>query len=115
MKIQSIKHILWAEDMDRAVAFWQGAIGLELKLHTPYWSELGWGNVVIALHGGGRGEYHASGLGLQVEDLDAACAEVQAAGGTIRTPPVARPDEGIRLADLVDPEGNGFGLSTLIS
>ncbi len=114
MKILSVMHILWAEDMDRAVAFWRDCLGLAVGLHTPHWSELTTAGSKIALHGGGRGEYHASGLGFQVDDVDAACAEVAAMGGTIRTPPADRPGEGIRLADVIDPEGNGFQFSSPI-
>ena len=111
MKVLSVKCMLTAQDMDRAVAFWRDVGGLEVKLHTPYWSELNWGDAVVALHGGGTGEGHASGLGLQVEDLDAACREVAAGGGRVLSGPEDRPDEGIRLANLVDTEGNAFALS----
>lgn len=114
MKIQAVKHILWAQDMDRAVTFWRDGIGLRVALHTPHWSELRWNEVTVALHGGGEGTYHASGLAFQVADLAEACAEAAAAGGTIRTPPTTRENEGIRLADLVDPEGNGFQLSSFL-
>ena len=115
MKIQALKYILSAQDMDRAVQFWRDAIGLQVALHTPHWSELRWGDATVALHGGGRGEYHATGLGFQVEDIEAACAEVAAAGGTVRQAPVDRPQEGIRIADLADPEGNGFQISSRIA
>lgn len=114
MKIQSVMHILWAEDMDRAVAFWRDGMGCSVRLHTPHWSELTTAGATIALHGGGRGEYHASGLGFRIDDVDAGCAEVAAAGGTIRSRPADRPGEGIRLADLVDTEGNGFQFSSMI-
>ena len=114
MKISSVKFILWAEDMDRAVAFWRDVIGLEARLVTPHWSELAHGDAVVALHGGGDGTYHSTGLGFQIEDIEAACREVVAGGGTVRSQPVDRPREGIRLADLVDPEGNGFQLSQAI-
>ena len=115
MRIEAFKTILWAQDMDRAVAFWQAVAGLDVVLHTPYWSELRWGDATLALHGGGEGTYHASGVALTVGDVDAACAEVRAAGGTVRTEPVDKTEEGIRLADLVDPEGNGFQLSQRIA
>ena len=114
MQIRSVKFILWVQDMDRAVAFWRDGIGLEPALVTPYWSELKWKDATIALHDGGTGDYRATGLGIEVEDVDAACAEVAAAGGQIRKHPVDRSGEGIRLADLVDTEGNGFQLSARI-
>ena len=114
MKIESVKCMLMAQDMDRAVAFWRDACGLGVKLHTPHWSELTWGDAVVALHGGGTGQGRASGLGLQVADLDAACAEVEAAGGRVLSAPVDRPGEGIRLAELIDTEGNAFAMSQLV-
>ena len=45
-----------------------------------------------------------------MDDLDAACQSVIAAGGQIVKPPVDRPEEGIRLATAADPEGNLFSL-----
>jgi len=114
MRIESVKCMLMAQDMDRAVGFWQGVMGLTVKLHTPHWSELAWGDAIVALHGGGTGEGHASGLGLQVADLDAACREVAEGGGRVLSGPEDRPGEGIRLASLVDTEGNAFALSQLV-
>ena len=111
MKIEQVKFILWAKDMDRAVAFWRDAFGFEPKLVTPYWSELAFGDAILALHGGGDGEFRETGLAIQVEDLAAACAEVKEGGGIVRSEPEDRPNEGIRLADLEDPEGNGFQMS----
>ena len=115
MRIKSVKCMLMAQDMDRAVTFWRDVVGLAQKLHTPWWSELAWGDAIVALHGGGTGEGHASGLGLQVDDLDAACREVAAGGGRVLSGPVDRPEEGIRIADLVDPEGNMFALSQVVA
>ena len=103
--------MLMAQDMDRAVGFWRDVMGLEVELHTPHWSELSWRDAIVALHGGGTGDGHASGLSLQVADLDEACQEVAAGGGRVLSGPVDRPGEGIRLADLVDTEGNAFALS----
>lgn len=111
MKIRSVKCMLMAQDMDRAVAFWRDVVGLEVQLHTPHWSELRWSDAVVAIHGGGTGEGHASGLGLEVEDLERACREVEAGGGRVLSRPEDRPGEGLRLAGLVDTEGNAFALS----
>ena len=52
-----------------------------------------------------------TGLGFVVDDLDAACKQVAAAGGTIVTAPRDRPGEPIRLADVADTEGNVFSLA----
>ena len=114
MDVESVKFILWVKDMDRAVAFYRDVIGLYARLHTPHWSELAFGEAVVALHAGGDGTYRPTGLGIQVTDLDAACREVEAGGGRVRTPPQDRPGEPVRLADLEDPEGNGFQLSQYV-
>ena len=53
-------------------------------------------------------------LGLRVTDVDAACADIVAAGGAVRSGPEDRPDEGIRLADVVDTEGNAFMVSAAL-
>ena len=111
MQIENVKFLLSAADMDRAVAFWRDAVGLTSTLESPYWSELTHGTSIIALHGGGDGAFRQTGLGFQVADADAACREVAAAGGAIRTPPVLREREGIKLAEVTDTEGNGFAIS----
>ena len=103
--------MLMAQDMDRAVAFYKNVIGLDVKLHTPGWSELGGEDAVVALHGGGDGEYRPTGLGFGVADVAAACEEVTDGGGTVINPPEERAGEGIVLARVADPEGNGISLS----
>lgn len=111
MKVESALLILMAQDMDRAVSFYRDVLGAEVKLQTPHWSELSIGGANIALHSGGTGEFNATGLGLQVSDIDTACKEVEAGGGKIVSSPVERQDAGIKLAELADTEGNGFSFS----
>ena len=110
MKIQNVKFMLMAQDMDRGVAFYE-ALGLRATTTSPYWSELVHGDAIVALHGGGSGEHTQTGLGMQVDDLEAAVAVVRGAGGTVVREPY--PAEGVTLllAELRDPEGNGFTLS----
>ena len=105
------KFLLSAQDMDRAIAFYRDVIGLEVKECSPWWSELTFGTAIIALHGGGDGEFRRTGLSFTVDDIDAACEAVAQGGGRIRSGPDDRGDEGIHLAELADPEGNGFMMS----
>ena len=112
MDVQKVAFILMAQEMDRAISFYRDVIGLELLVrHGQNWAELGYDNAVVALHGGGDGEYHRTGLAFTVADVAEACEEVSLGGGRIVQPPDARPGEGILLARLADPEGNGFDLS----
>lgn len=112
MKVTKTYFMLHATDMARTLAFYRDAFAFEVRFESPYWSELNWGGATIALHG----REHTpttqteTGLGFEVDDLDAACQSVVAAGGQIVNPPVDRPGEGIRLATAADPEGNLFSL-----
>ncbi len=114
MKLEAVKFMLWAQDMDRAVAFWRDVFGFTPKLETPYWSELAFGDAILALHGGGSGELNITGLSLAVDDVDEACRLAKEAGATIRRAPEDRTQECIRLADVIDPEGNGFSIASRI-
>lgn len=109
--VELVKYMLMAEDMDRAVGFYRDVFGLTPKLTSPHWSELAFGDCIVALHGGGSGEWNETGLSFQVTDLDAACRAVASAGGRIVEEPTARPGEPIRLARAVDPEGNQIMLT----
>lgn len=109
--IRSIKFLLDAQDMERAVGFYRDALGLAVKVQSDGWSELAHGDAIVALHGGGSGAYHETGLSFTVDDIEAACREVTRHGGRMRSGPSDRPGEPIRLAEVTDPEGNGFMLS----
>jgi len=113
MEITETMVMLMAEDMDRAVAFWRDGVGLDERSISPFWSELLAGSTVIALHAG-SGASSVAQLGLRVGDVDAACADIVAAGGAVRSGPEDRTDEGIRLADVIDTEGNAFMVSAAI-
>jgi len=97
--------------MDRAVRFYQVAFGMEPRFTTPEWSELAFGDAIVALHGGGSGEPADTGLGFDVDDAGAACRAVVEAGGTVIKPPEDRGAERIFLALVQDPEGNRFSIS----
>ena len=114
MQIESVIFMLMAQDMDRAVAFYHDVVGLDLRSASPRWSELTRGDATVALHGGGDGEFHDTGLSFQVADLDAACQEVKRGGGRVVKSPEDRPGEPIRLARLADTEGNGFTMSQYV-
>lgn len=111
MKVTKTGFMLNANDMDRALRFYKDVIGLHVSFESPEWSELTYGDATVALHGGKQDTALVeSGLYFYVDDIDAACKEVEAAGGHVVAPPDANPDEGIILAMVGDTEGNGFGL-----
>ena len=111
MKIEALKFLLYVQDMERAVKFYRDTLGLRARLETPHWSELFFGDSILALHAGGTGQRTETGLSIQVAELDTACQEAEAGGASIESPPEARPGEPIKLATLRDPEGNVFSMS----
>jgi predicted enzyme related to lactoylglutathione lyase len=112
--IEKTYFMLMVADMKRAVNFYQDALGLSVEMQSRWWSELQSGGATIALHGGG-GPMTQTGLGFHVDDLDAAVAAVEAHGGAVVGPAMDRPQEGIRLAEVRDTEGNGFSLAQTLA
>ena len=84
MRIESLKYMLMAQDMDRAVAFYRDVVGLKVNSQSPMWSELIHGDAVVALHGGGNGDFNPTGLSVQVSDVESACAEIETEGNDSR-------------------------------
>jgi predicted enzyme related to lactoylglutathione lyase len=110
MKVVKTYFMLMVSDMDRAVRFYERALGLRARFQSPEWSELDSGGTTVALHGGRRGDPAETGLGFEVDDIDKACALVREAGGTIVKPPKQQQDVDLRLATVADTEGNGFSI-----
>ena len=104
MEITSVKFMLMVQDMARAIRFYHDVIGLEVQFESPEWTELAYGDAIVALHGGGKGEFRTTRLSFQVKDIRAACREITAGGGKIA-------GELIILAEIVDTEGNQFSLT----
>ena len=106
--------IHYVEDMDRALRFHRDVIGLEVIEASPGWSTLRCGGCIVALHILGPGMNVATvdhaGLNLRVDDLDGAVAEVIAGGGHVKEVREAGGGVPVRIAELSDPEGNGFEL-----
>ena len=107
------KFLISVQCMDRAIAFYRDVIGLEVETSSPYWSELTFGTATVALHGGGDGSFEETGLSFTVEDIYTACEVVVEGGGSIRSQPEDRGEEGIYLAMLTDTENNGFMISQM--
>ena len=105
--------------MDRAVAFYRDTFELEVLQQTPGWSMLRFGDCTLALHGIFPGSQETTsahaGVSFQVADLDAAIAEVVAAGGShtvTREPTDFVP---VRMCEIRDTEGNGLEMRQFVS
>ena len=112
MQVKSAKFMIMVADMNRAIQFYHDGLGLNVTCRSSHWTELSVDGAVIALHGGGDGKYKETGLSLEVDDIYEATDIVRRAQGVVVNEPQALPDEGIVLADFIDPEGNTFMLSS---
>lgn len=110
MEIESIIYMLMVEDMDRAVGFYRDVLGLEVKSQSPEWSELQFRDAVVALHGGGKDVFQKTGLNFAVKASTTPVKRSSPPGASIVNPPMEPPGEPIRLAEVVDTEGNAFSL-----
>lgn len=106
MKPEKVKFMLMAVEMKRAVRFYTQALGFEEVFVSDMWSELSFGNAILALHGGHDGSVNSTGLSLQYEDVFEAAEAITKAGGRILEAPNQRPGEPILLGRFRDPEGN---------
>jgi predicted enzyme related to lactoylglutathione lyase len=98
--------MLMVADMTRALRFYTEAFAVTVVISSPHWSEFTVAGVTIALHPGGSGDETRTGLGFEVDDLDAALQRAAEVGGRISSPPRDRPEERIRVAEIADTEGN---------
>jgi predicted enzyme related to lactoylglutathione lyase len=103
--------MLLVADMDRAVSFYTEVFAATLTLHTPYWSELVVAEATVALHPGRAAGELETGLGFEVDDLESVLELAMSQGGRISQPAQDRPNEGIRIAQLADTEGNIFSVA----
>jgi predicted enzyme related to lactoylglutathione lyase len=101
-RITRFYFMLQVDDMDRAIGFYVGALGTELRHRSPELSELHVGDVTICLKAGAPAGRRATGLMLEVDDLAVARAAIVAAGGEVRSSP-GGPGAALEAADT---EGN---------
>lgn len=111
MKVERVKYVIWAADMDRAVTFYRDLFGGEVLKQNEVISEVSILGSVIGIHGGGEGKRTWTGLSFQVPDVMVGADEVLAAGGELTRKPEPEGGEPPHLAMCIDPEGNEFMLT----
>jgi lactoylglutathione lyase len=104
-------------DMQRSVAIYRDVLGLRLKFESPEWSEFETGDTTLALHAATpvaesgaattrpRPIAGTCSICFLVRDLNSAILDLQKRGAYFVVPPIEQPNEGIRLAVCVDPDG----------
>ena len=111
MHVDKLKYLIWAQDMARAVAFYQMVFDAHVVRRSEVMAELLIAGSTLGIHNGGEGKRTWTGLSFQVGDLFAACDLLRAAGGTVLRQPEDTPEEPAHLAMCVDPEGNEIMLT----
>ena len=111
MQVTKVLYMLWVSDMEKSVGFYSDVIGLDVKVHSPGWSELAFGNATVALHLGRDENFRMTGLNFEVSAIDDACRELESAGGRVVGGPYDGGVPGLRLADVEDLDGNRFQFS----
>ena len=106
MEIEQVMYILLVQHMDRMIDFYTNVIGFRKRSESPYWSALAFGDFTLALHYGGNTDANNTGLSFRVADIDTACNELVAAGGTVITSPHDGDVPGLIAALVSDAEGN---------
>lgn len=102
-------------DMDRAIEFYGGVLGLRVVDSSPYWTSLDLGGARIGLHGTGgnrvadvprdaHGPHGGGVLTLAVDDIDATVSELRDHG--VRFLGEISRDPWGSTAAFVDPDGN---------
>ncbi|MDZ4287506.1 MAG: VOC family protein, partial [Prosthecobacter sp.] len=111
MNVERLKYVIWAVDMNRAVAFYVKVFGGTVLKQNEIISEVAIAGSIIGIHGGGEGGRTWTGLSLQVPDVIAGAAEIVAAGGQLVREPQPENGEPPHLAMCVDSEGNEIMLT----
>lgn len=111
MQVEKVKYIIWAQDMRRAVKFYQEVFDAEVTRENEVMAEVVVAGAVIGIHGGGEGKKIWTGMSFQVADLFAGSAAVKAAGGTVTREPEDTPEEPAHLAMCMDSENNEIMLT----
>jgi catechol 2,3-dioxygenase-like lactoylglutathione lyase family enzyme len=96
-------------DMERAVRFYTDTLGFNLRArYGDEWAELETQGLTIGLHPAGAhteppGKLGSLSIGLEVENLESAMADLRARG--VDFPSAVTDDESVRLAFFRDPDG----------
>ena len=111
MEIESMRFMLMAQDVSRAVKFYRDTLGLSVKSESPHWAELSFQGEILAFHPGWTGEKRKTDLGFRVKDIEAACQKAVEGGAELIMKPQEELGGIFKLAKLADTEGNEFAFT----
>jgi len=93
-------------DMDRAIGFYEGILGLELlRREGRDWAELKAGDTVLSLSGELATKPHQGGATVVLRASDIAAVEARLAAGGVQRGPIEDMG-GAKMLQFFDPDGN---------
>ncbi len=115
MKVNEIAFSCYpVTDMARAKAFYEGVLGLEVtmdhEMDGAHWVEfdIGTGTLAIGIAPGMNPSSDGCSVALEVDDFDAAVAELKAANVEFNFGPIET--SVCHMAFVLDPDGNSIGI-----
>ena len=108
MKVLKVKYAIWAQDMERALSFYESLFDGAITLRTETWSEVDVCGAIIGIHADGEGKRTWTGLSFQLDDLREGIEKMIQCGGELTREPVDTEEDPLHLAMCVDPDGNEF-------
>ena len=95
-------------DMDRAIGFYEGVLGLELvRREGRDWAELKAGDTVLSLSGELATKPHQGGATVVLRASDIAAVEARLAAGGVQRGPIEDMG-GAKMLQFFDPDGNAI-------
>ncbi|MEK6783304.1 MAG: VOC family protein [Bacteroidota bacterium] len=116
MKTLGVMHVLFVQDMDRAIEFYVKAFDFKLDSKSAFWSNLdsGYGRLALTSYGN-NAERKETMLIIEVDDHLQAAERIKQCGGQVLN--IAMPYEGAPVYNVIaiDTENNQFTVSQMVS
>ncbi len=116
MKTLGVMHVLFVQDMDRAIEFYQKAFDFKLDSKSTFWSNLdsGCGRLGLTSYGS-KMEKKETMLIIEVDDHQQAAERIKECGGHVVN--ITKPYEGAPVYNVIaiDPENNQFTVSQMVA
>jgi len=112
MKTLGVMHVLFVQDMERAILFYQKVFGFKLDTTSAFWSNMNSGHGRLGLTTfGGKTERKETLLIIEVDDHKQAIEKIKQQGGQVLS--VAEPYEGAPVINVIaiDTENNQITIS----
>lgn len=115
MKTLGVMHVLFVQDMDRAIDFYEKAFDFKLNTKSPFWSNLdsGYGRIGLTSFGN-KTERKETMLIIEVDNHLEAVEQIKKYGGQVNK--IAAPYEGAPVYNVIaiDTENNQITISETV-